>query len=76
MLIDVGKKVVVDILFIAKMKLEFLHMYVIVIILALMSVFNTYFHMFVYLCICMVMHVYVLYKIMKTMCSPRYHHNC
>ena len=76
MLIDVGKKVVADILFIAKMKLEFLHMYVIVIILALMSVFNTYFHMFVYLCICMVMHVYVLHKIMKTMCSPRYHHNC
>ena len=52
MLIDVGKKVFVDVLFNSQNKIEFLHMYVIVIILALMSVFSAYFH------ICLFMYIY------------------
>ena len=49
--IDVGKKVFVDVLFNSQNKIEFLHMYVIV-ILALMSIFNAYFH------ICLFMYMY------------------
>ena len=52
MVIDVGKKVFVDVLFSSQNKIEFLHIYVIVIILALMSVFNAYFH------ICLFMYMY------------------
>ena len=51
MLIDVGKKLVVDILFNSQNEIEFLRMYAIVIIFALMSVFNAY----LYICL----HIYV-----------------